>query len=131
MPFGEFDTREIRCPLGLADVNSDGVAEWICLKSKPVKYRLKPEKRIYVYKFNQANNKIEILWEGPDINLKDYLVDFDGKVYFGDLDGNGIQEIILIGWRFGTDRQHPPVPVYRQSDRRWIPDWALAHTRQA
>jgi len=51
------------------------------------------------------NNKIEILWEGPDISSKDYLEGFDGKIYFGDLDGNGIQEIILIGWRFRADEE--------------------------
>jgi len=99
------DTREICCPMGLADVNSDGAAEWICLKSEYVEHRPKAEKRIYVYKFNTGNNKIETLWEGPDISSKDYLEGFDGKIYFGDLDGNGIQEIILIGWRFRADEE--------------------------
>jgi len=99
------DTRESCCPMGLADVNGDGTAEWICLESKYVEHRPKAEKRIYVYKFNTVNNKFETLWEGPDISSKDYLEGFDGKIYFGDLDGNGVKEIILIGWRFRADEE--------------------------
>lgn len=93
-------------PMGLADINGDVAEEWVCLKHKAIKERLVGplDTRLYVYGFDTTNKTIEFVWKSSNVAIEggDY---FDGKIYFGDLDGNGIREIILIGWRSRFDEE--------------------------
>jgi len=87
-------------PMGLADINGDGAEEWLFIKRVRLDDRRWPmDTRIYVYAFNKNTSDMEFKWKSHDIAADGGGDAFDGKIYFGDLDRNGIKEIILIGWR--------------------------------
>jgi len=95
-----YEDPSIFCPIALADINGDGAEEWLFIKRERHEDKRWPkDTRIYVYAFNKNTNDMEFKWKSHDIAADDGGDRFDGKIYFGDLDGNGIQEIILIGWR--------------------------------
>ena len=101
-----FGDSNICCPMGLADVDGDKKAEWLCLMEKePQPYRRPWDTRIYLYKYDIKNNVMKLEWKSLDIGLDGGGDAFDGKINFGDLDGRGIKEIVVIGWRskFGEE----------------------------
>jgi len=109
------------CPMGLADLIGDKAEEWVCLRFVDSKDRWLPlDTRIYVYKYNKNTNDMEFKWKSHDIAIEGGGRSFDGKIYFGDMNGNGIQDIILIGWRIGYD---PEMRGYPYEGNIYVFEW--------